>query len=148
MDCINLREQFGDRFKVAYEESYYTDHGENAHREDPGYMILLCQHGHICPWGGEDLAACTRRPGQIVNRLKALPFTEVVQDGDDGANVVFPVEHFEEAAEIMLPRKRRRPTLSDERRAELAERMRNINHERQSQAAESDHLSDPEVVPV
>jgi len=122
--------------------------GENAYREDPAYMILLCQHGHISPWGGENLAACTRRPGQIVNRLKALPFTEVAQDGDDGANVMFHVDHFAEVAEIMLPRKRRRPTMSGERRAELAERMRNINRERQSQAADSDRTRDAEVALV
>ena len=148
MTCINLKERFGDRFKVAYEEAYYAEYGENAHREDPDYMILLCKHGHICPWGGENLAACTRKPGRIVNRLRALPFTEVVQDGDDGANVAFPVEYFDEVAEIMRPRKRSRPTISDERRAELAERMRNINRERQSHAAPEDQTSVPEVALV
>ena len=51
-DCINLKEMFGDRYKVTYEESYYADHGETAYKEDPWLMILLCQHGHICPWGG------------------------------------------------------------------------------------------------
>ena len=30
--------------------------------------------------------------------LKALPFTTVHQDGDDGANVLFEVEHFDEVA--------------------------------------------------
>ena len=47
MDCINLKERFGDRFKVAYEESYYAQHGPNARVEDPVYMILLCRHGDI-----------------------------------------------------------------------------------------------------
>ena len=47
MDCINLKERFGDRFKVAYEESYYAQHGENARVEDPVYMIIPCKWGHL-----------------------------------------------------------------------------------------------------
>lgn len=39
-DCINLKKRFGDRFKVAYEESYYAQYGANARGEDPWYMIL------------------------------------------------------------------------------------------------------------
>jgi hypothetical protein len=134
-DCINLKRRFGDRYKVVYEEAYYAEYGENAVREAPDYMIIPCRHGHICPWGGENLAACTRRRGPIANRLKALPFVEVAQDGDDGANVVFSVEHFDEVAKIMQAR--RRPVLSDERRAELAEQMRNINRNRRKNAAKT-----------
>ncbi|NQT16723.1 MAG: hypothetical protein HQ582_28455 [Planctomycetes bacterium] len=120
--CINLKQRFGDRYRVEYEESYRVERGENGRAEDPWLMILLCHHGHICPWGGTQLAACTRRPGQIVNRLKALQFTTAAQDGDDGANILFDVEHFDRVAEIMRPRRRRR--MSEERRREAAERLR------------------------
>ena len=85
-------------------------------------MIMLCQYGHICPWGGSNLAACTDRPGRIVNRLKALPFITVAQNGADGANVVFDVAHFDAVAEIMRPRRRRR--LSGAQKAAAAERLR------------------------
>lgn len=54
------------------------------------------------------MAACTDKAGSTARRLKALPFAVVAQDGDDGANVVFPVDRFEEVAEIMRPRRRRR----------------------------------------
>ena len=65
MDCINLKEQFGDRFKVEYEESYYAQYGEHAWREDPHYMILLCRHGHIYPHGSATLAASISRRGAV-----------------------------------------------------------------------------------
>jgi integrase len=71
-------------------------------------MIIPCQDGHICPWGGDNLAACTNRGGRIVNKLKALAFATVAQDGDDGAKIVFPAERFEEVAAVMKPRRRRR----------------------------------------
>ena len=117
--CINLREQFGRRYKVQYEESYYAEHGPNAWVEDPWLMIIPCRNGHICPWGETTLAACTDKAGPIAKRLKALPFTTTHQDGDDGANVLFEVEHFDEVAEIMIPRRRRQ--VSEEERRRLAE---------------------------
>lgn len=104
MECINLKRQFGDRYRVAHEES------RRGRLIDPWLMIIPCGHGHICPWGGSNLAACTDRPGQIVGRLKRLDFTTVVQDGDDGANITFDAEYFEVVAEIMRPRKRARKT--------------------------------------
>jgi hypothetical protein len=153
MTCINLKERFGDRFKVVYEESYYADRGENARAEDPWYMILLCQNGHISPWDDKRLAACTSRPGSVAKRLKALPFAETVQDGDDGANVAFPVEHFAEVAEIMRPRKRKR--LSEEQRQQATERPRKYQPAKGQrvqdlvrQAANSDQTSVPEVALV
>ncbi|MFC1597104.1 hypothetical protein ACFL5Q_04080 [Planctomycetota bacterium] len=120
--CINLNQRFGDQYRVEYEESYYAERGENGRAEDPWLMILPCHHGHICPWGDTQLAACTRRPGQIVNRLKALQFTTVAQDSEDGANVLFDVKHFDQVAEIMRPRRRRR--LSPEARRAAGERLR------------------------
>lgn len=121
MECINLKQRFGDRYKVKYEESYYAVRSKQT-IEDPWQMILLCQHGHISPWDSSKLAACTKHPGRIANRLKGLPFTEAVQDGDDGTNVVFDVAHFDEVAEIMKPRRRRR--MSDTQKAAAAARLR------------------------
>jgi len=108
--CINLKRQFGERYKVAYEESYAAEHGEHGRAEDPWLMIVLCQNGHICPWGGSNLAACTNTAGAVSKRLRALPFVEVVQDASDGINATFDVKHFDEVAAIMKPRRRRRQT--------------------------------------
>ena len=121
-DCINLKQRFGEQFRVEYEESYRVERGENGRAEDPWLMILLCEHGHICPWGGTQLAACTNHAGRVATKLKALPFTTVAQDGDDGANVLFDVEHFDQVAAIMKPRRRRR--LSPEARQAAGERLR------------------------
>ena len=124
MDCFNLRRMFGDRYKVGYEESYYAEYGPNAVREDPWLMIILCQHGHICPWGESNLAACTDKNGLIANRLRKLPFIDrnATMDGDDGINAVFDIKHFATVAQIMKPRKRRRMT--EEQRAAASERLR------------------------
>ena len=56
----------------------------------------------------------------------------MVQDGDFGElTATFDVEDFDKVARVMRPRRRR--TLTAEQRAELADRMRKINRERQSQ---------------
>ena len=120
MDCVNLKQRFGDRFKVAYEESYYAERSRQT-MEDPWLMVMACRNGHICPWGGSELAACTDSI-RIANRLKRLPFATVAQDGDDGANVLFDVEHFAEVAKIMKPRRRRRMTEGQKQQA--AKRLR------------------------
>jgi hypothetical protein len=121
-DCINLKEAFGDRFKVAYEEAYLAEYGEGARRDDPWLQIILCQNGHICPWGGSSLAACTTTNGRVAAKLRRLPFVEIAQDGNDGINAVFDVAHFDRIAEIMKPRRRRR--LSEAQKAANVERLR------------------------
>ncbi len=125
--CINLREKYGDQFKVEFEESREAEHGENARTADPRLMVLLCNNGHIAPWGGSLLAACTDRPGPVATKLQRLPFVDLEksQIGDDGINAVFDVEHFETVVKIMQPRKRRRQ--SPEQRAASAERLRQFH---------------------
>ena len=119
--CVNLKELFGDRFKIDVDESYYAERPEFRREEEPWLTHVVCQHGHIGVWGDDLLVASTRTPGPVATKLKALPFAQTAQDGSDGVNVVFPVEHFEEVAEIMKPRKRRR--LSAEQRAANIERL-------------------------
>jgi hypothetical protein len=62
------------------------------------------------------------QPGGIAQALKALTFTTLHQDGSDGADVIFPVDRFEQVAKIMKPRKRRRMTPEDQQQA--ANRLR------------------------
>jgi hypothetical protein len=154
-DCINLKQMFGDRFKVAYEESYQADYGEGATREYPWYLQISCQHGHISPWDGTRLAACTSTNSQIATRLRKLPFLdrEATQDGDDGINAVFDMEHFEEVARIIKPRKRRR--LPEGQRQAAAERLRKYQfvkgqagHGHARQAEKSAQECDPSTYPA
>ena len=67
----------------------------------------------------ERLAASHRR---FVLRDLIATGCVIVQDGDDGVNATFPLEAFDEVAEIMKPRKRRRMT--DEQRQAATERLR------------------------
>lgn len=108
-ECINLQEQFGTRWRIEYEPSYYADRGERTRTEDPWLQVIPCQHGHLCPWGSDLLAASTNGRGVIAKRLKALPFVTVEQDGSDGVNASFPVDHFDEVAKIMKPKRKRPP---------------------------------------
>ena len=117
--CINLQQQFGDRFRVTYEESYYAERGDRARAEEPWLMIIPCKHGEIYPFGDDDLVASTKIAGGIARVLKSLTFTTVHQDGTDGVDVRFPVGRFDEIAAIMKPKRRRQ--VSDAERLRLAE---------------------------
>lgn len=110
--CVDLKERFGRHYRIEWEPG--------SRSRDPWYMQIPCRHnrGHICPWGPDVLAACTNSR-RLTERLARLPYTTVHQDCDDGGNVLFPVDHLPEVAEIMEARKRRR--LSEERKAALVE---------------------------
>jgi hypothetical protein len=152
MDCVNLKKRFGDRFKVDNEQAYHAQYGPKARIEDPWYMILRCQRGHIYPHGGKTLAASTDRNGPVANRLVGLDCATVVQDGDDGVNVTFDVDDFGEVAEVMKPkRKRQGRALSDEEKKRLADQGRAALNKRRGatpQAPESDQERPPGGRPV
>jgi hypothetical protein len=122
VECVNLRERFGDRYRVGYEESYYADRGDSARKDDPWLQIVLCQHGHIYPRGGQGLAASTDKRGTVAKRLAALDCTTMLQDVDDGINAAFHVDDFDRVAQLMKPRRRRRGRpMSEEEKKRLAE---------------------------
>ncbi len=118
--CMDLRQLFGDKYRLAVEESYYAERPQFRKQEEPWLTFIVCRYGQIGVWGGNLLVASTRGLGSVAIRLKALPFAQVVQDGSDGVNVTFALEHFDAVAEIMKPRKRR-PKLSREHKAKLME---------------------------
>ena len=104
-NCINLKEQFGKKYQVRYEESYYAEYGPNAVTKAPQMMFIPCKNGHICPWDNNLLAACTNASGSVATRLRKLPFITIAQDGDDGVNATFEAKHMDKIAAIMRPRK-------------------------------------------
>jgi hypothetical protein len=113
--CVNLREPFGDRFRVLLEEPA-------ASYADPWCHTMPCRFGQIYPHGGDLLDFASNGRGSVAKRVAALPFTTVTQDGADGVNITFAFEHFDEVAAIVKPRRRRR--LSDTQRAAACERLR------------------------
>jgi hypothetical protein len=118
MDCINLRERFGDRYRVRHEESHHHQYGDHARVDDPWLQIIACRHGHIYPQGGKMLAASTNKRGSVAGALVRLECTTILQDGGDGVNVAFHVDHFDEVAAILKPRRKRQ--VSDKERTRLA----------------------------
>ena len=104
-------------------------------REDPWLMILLCRYGHLFPWGGDLLAASVDGHPNVAGRLRRLKCCQVVQDGEFGElTATFHVKDFDRMAEVMRARRRPRPALAPERRQELADRIRNINRQRQRES--------------
>ena len=144
--CIDLKELFGDRFKLDVDESYYAERSEFRRDEEVWLTHILCQHGHIGVWGDDLLVACTDSAGAVAKGLAALSFTTVAQDGSDGLNATFPVEHFETVVEIMKPRKRRR--LSEEHKAKLAASNAEYRFRPASQSVSGGPVGDGEGSPV
>ncbi len=107
LQAVNLLEQFGHRYQIGYEESYYAEYGPNSRVDDPELQVLYCHHGHVFLWGGQRLAASTDTRGAIANRLAALDCCKVEQDGDDGVTVSFDVGDFRTVAGLIKPRGRR-----------------------------------------
>ena len=140
-DCIDLKSRYGDRFRIASEESLTAERGENARDNDPWLRIIPCANGHIYPHGGEMLGASTDRPGRVAAALANLRHVRIVQDGSDGVNVVFPVAEFEAVAAVMKPRRRRR--LSPEQIARNTERLRKFQFPAAAQNAPAEQTSDP-----
>jgi hypothetical protein len=138
MNPPDLEELYGDRLRVEYEESYYTERTRRS-KVEPWLMTIPCQYGHVCPWGENLLAACTDKNGGIARRLMKLDFVlqDQSQQGADGVNAVFPIEHAEEVFKIIKPRKRRkgRP-MSEEEKRQLADRGRAALARRQRVRAE------------
>lgn len=122
MDCVNLKREFGNAYRVQYEESYRAEYGPNCRVEVPWLMITPCRNGHVYPWGGRELAASTDRLGSVARELRTLLFAKVIQDGSDGVTVLFDAEHLDEVAEVMKARRRRR--FSPEEWAKSAQRLR------------------------
>lgn len=85
-----------------------AERGTRGRGHEPWLLMIPCRHGRIYPHGGAYLGASTDHRGPIANRLTALPFVRIVQNGDDGINVVFRVDDFDQIAELMRPKRRRK----------------------------------------
>ncbi len=123
MTCINLRERFGDRYKIGHDEAAVT----YAEQRDPWMQTLPCARAGLTvyPAGGEDLALeCDTRPG-IARRVAAIPGVRISQDGGWGGEMTFrfDVALFDQVAAIVHPRRRHqgRP-MTEAEKAAFAER--------------------------
>lgn len=140
-DCIDLKALFAHRYHTDYDESHYAERGPAARLHDPWLVTIPCRFGHIYPHGGQLLGAATNGRGPVATRLAALPCVTVIQNGDDGVNVLFDVADFAEVARVMKAHRRRR--LSDDKRTEQVERLRPYQFSRATHDAGAERRRDP-----
>jgi hypothetical protein len=118
-ECINLRERFGRRFRIAFEEGYKHRHVPRENH-DPWMLVIPGKNGHIGPWGADTLVACTHKRGGKAAELRALDCVTVVQDGSDGINATFHPRDFDRVAAIIEPHLKPRFVMTPARQAALA----------------------------
>ena len=83
----------------------------------------------------------------MANKVFAILGTEVAQCGDDGWNVTFDVDLFDQVAELVKPRRRKQ--VSEAERQRLAEMSREYSPFRKSPISEAPetHLESLQTVP-
>jgi hypothetical protein len=128
--CPNLKELFGDRFKIGHDPAAVT-WGEKS---DPWMMTVLCKGGVVIyPFSDGKLAVEIDYHGGVAKQVAAIPGVRSHQDGDNEHTFVFPLELFDEVAAIVKPRRRRRMT--EEQKAISRARLANYAFPRKGQEA-------------
>jgi hypothetical protein len=113
--CINLRQRFGKRYKVEYDEA------SAGRKDDPWLQIIACRRGHIYPHSADLLGVATNGRGSTAKAISRLPGVTIIQEGDDGINAVFPLNMFAAIAKLVKPRRKRQ--LTAEQRQAAAQRL-------------------------
>lgn len=116
MDCINLRERFGKRYRLTFDPAY-DPKGRPRDKLDPWMMVIEGQRSTIYPYGGCLLAVEVEGRAVTRRRLRELAGTTVIQDGDDFTAFTFDVGIYPAVAAIVRPRRRR--ILSEAQREQL-----------------------------
>lgn len=101
---IDLRAEFGAKWRIE------LDPAARGRWSDPWNYKVACRHGHLFPVSDCLIGVATDRPGVIVRKLRSIDGLEVVADGDDGVNAVFPRDCIQAVARVMKPRRRRQVT--------------------------------------
>ncbi len=120
MDCIDLREQFGDRYRITF-DPVIDPRGKWRDLIDPWLHTIECRYGTIYPYGTKHLAIDIDNHSFIARQVAELSGSELVQDGDFEKTVKFPLDQFDAVAAIVKPHKR--PRYSEERRQRLRQNM-------------------------
>ena len=106
MECTNLQQQFGTRYRITFDAAYSPKHVPRD-KLDPWTMQIPCERGIVYPHGGDLLAAEVEGRRVTANRLRQLNCTTTCQEGDSFLAVTFHAADFEEVAAIVKPRRRR-----------------------------------------
>lgn len=116
MECLNLRELFGDKYRVTVDR----ESAESPRDKDPWVQEMRCRRGVIYPYSRSLLAVQVDYHPIIAQRLVRMGF-QFIQDGDHEKTFVFTSDRFDEVAEIVQPYARR--YLSEEQRQKAIERL-------------------------
>ena len=115
MTPIDLEKQFGRSYRIEMEESWAAGKGAWHNGDALWLKIIPCRCGHIYVHSDTHLGWASDGRGSIAKQMAS--FCQVIQDGEDGINVIFPLGAFPGVAALVKPRRRRR--LTDEAKAKL-----------------------------
>ena len=111
MKPVNLKEQFGDAYRIEHDPAALCEPGG---RKNPWYFTIPCRNGHIYPHSDTLLALWWE---SRVHLDKQCPALALYQDGDDEKVYLFAPEDFDEVAKVVHPKRRRRLTPSQRLKA-------------------------------
>jgi len=115
MDCINLQQEFGTRYRVTFDAAYSPKHVPRD-KLDVWSMQMPCQRGVVYPHGGGLLAVEVEGRRVTANRLRQLNCTTTYQEGDNFLTVTFDAADFDEVAAVVKPRRRRQVSEAERQR--------------------------------
>lgn len=119
-DCINLYRRFHRDYKVGVDPAYEAERLRWS-LLNPWSFVLYCKFGTVWPYGGDYLAVDIDYHRKVAKKVEELPGVRMVVDGEDEKTFVFHVKIWDQVAEIVKPKKRRR--LSLEQREACAARL-------------------------
>ena len=128
--CINLKEQFGNRYKMRITPGY------EKFKRDPWNFEILCKFGVIYPHGDDQLGFVpfentSETPIKVtrnaINRategVMGLPCLISREESSDPKNLLFCLKDFRQIAKIVKPR--RKKSMSEAHKRALLEGLRN-----------------------
>ena len=125
--CINLKDVFGSKYKITFDESYSPKH-KNKDLLDAWYMQLPCKSKDVCiyPYGNTKLCVEVNNKQKIAKQLLQLPNIKVHQNGGLRGNMTFTfdIKEFDLIAQIVKPKiKKPKKILTIQQKEELRTRI-------------------------
>ncbi len=127
-DVPNLKEIAKDLGLRSYTSAeYYAESGSTTNQcKDPWHFEIRGAKATITPWGKGLLGLCTKGRSNKAKKLLEEPWVDMEksQIGDDGINLVFPVENIKDVVAVFKFYKK--VVISEERRQALSESAKNM----------------------
>jgi len=136
--CVNLKVQFGDKYRIG------LDISAPKRTTDPWHYTIPCKYGEVYPQGGERLAFHCKG-GKMRGIIKRKFPNFVVQNwtDDNEAIFVFYSDQFKDLAPIIKPkRKKKVPESEKARLAEIGARTRFLAAKNDSTSVKGETLSE------